>query len=84
MHDLGLRGAVRGRSWTTTTQAAPTIDNVTTAMTSLALLLKDMKLYADAAPLYERAQAAYECALGPDHPYVAYPVENLGGPPGHR
>jgi transposase InsO family protein len=27
MHDLGLRGAVRGRAWTTTTDAAPAVDH---------------------------------------------------------
>ena len=33
--------------------------------------------YADAEPLYKRALAIYEKALGPDHPYVATTLNNL-------
>jgi tetratricopeptide (TPR) repeat protein len=35
--------------------------------------------YADAEPLYERALAIREKALGPDHPDVANSLNSLGG-----
>ena len=35
-----------------------------------------MRSYAEAEPLYQRALAIYENALGPEHPYVATTLEN--------
>jgi tetratricopeptide (TPR) repeat protein len=35
--------------------------------------------YAEAEPLFQRALAIYEKALGPDHPYVAASLNNLAG-----
>ena len=41
--------------------------------------LDDRAAYADAEPLYERALAIREKALGPDHPDVATSLNNLAG-----
>jgi tetratricopeptide (TPR) repeat protein len=42
----------------------------------LALLYHDQGQYAQAQPLYTRALAIREKALGPDHPAVATSLEN--------
>ena len=48
-------------------------------MNDLAGLYRDQGRYADAEPLYKRALAIYEKALGPDHPHVATSLNNLAG-----
>jgi tetratricopeptide (TPR) repeat protein len=40
-------------------------------------LFKEAGRYADAEPLYKRALAIWEKALGPDHPDVAQSLNNL-------
>ena len=40
--------------------------------------------YAEAEPLYQRALALREQALGPDHPEVAHSLNNLAGSTGRR
>ena len=47
--------------------------------TSRYLLTKRVPLWAEAEPLYERAFAIREKALGPDHPDTATPLNNLAG-----
>ena len=49
----------------------PAQQELVKALDNLAGLLTAMGSYAEAAPLYERAQAVYEKALGPDHVEVA-------------
>jgi Tetratricopeptide repeat len=44
---------------------------------NLALLYRVQGRYADAEPLYKRALAIGEKALGPDHPAVAIRLNNL-------
>jgi len=39
-------------------------------LNNLAVLYKDMGRYAEAEPLYQRALAVFEQALGPTHPKV--------------
>ena len=48
------------------------------ALNNLAVLYEQGR-YADAEPLYKRALAIYEKALGPDHPDVATVAEQSGG-----
>jgi tetratricopeptide (TPR) repeat protein len=38
----------------------------------------DVGRYEEALPLFSRAERAYASALGPGHPYVAYPIVNAG------
>ena len=47
------------------------------ALNNLALLYDDQGRYAEAEPLYKRALAIDEKALGPDHPDVAQSLNNL-------
>ena len=49
------------------------------SLNNLALLYKDQGKYADAEPLYQRALAIWEDALGPAHPDVATSLNNLAG-----
>ncbi len=51
-------------------------DEADPSLTNLALLYHDLGNYAEAAPLYRRALAIYEKALGPEHPDVAQSLEN--------
>ena len=44
--------------------------DVATTLNNLALLYKNLGKYAEAEPLYSRALAIREKALGPDHPEV--------------
>ena len=48
-----------------------------TSLNNLALLYKAQGQYAQAEPLYKRALAIDEKALGPDHPDVAVSLNNL-------
>ena len=48
-----------------------------TSLNNLAVLYSDQGRYADAEPLYKRALAIREKALGPDHPDVATSLNNL-------
>jgi len=48
------------------------------ALNNLALLYDNQGRYAEAEPLYKRALAIWEKALGPDHPEVAMGLNNLG------
>jgi tetratricopeptide (TPR) repeat protein len=50
---------------------------VATSLNNLALVYQAQGRYADAEPLYERALAIKEEALGPDHPEVAVTCENM-------
>ena len=50
-----------------------------TTLNDLAALYQAQGRYAEAEPLYKRALANYEKALGPDHPYVAMALNNLAG-----
>ncbi len=56
--------------------AAPTSPHVATSLNNVALLYEDQGKYAEAEPLYKRALAIVEKALGPDHPTVAQALEN--------
>jgi len=47
-----------------------------TTLNGLALLYTAYGLYAEAEPLYHRAVAIGEKALGPEHPYVATVLKN--------
>ena len=46
-------------------------------LNNLAALYRDQGKYAEAEPLFKRALAIDEKALGPDHPTVATIAENL-------
>ncbi len=46
------------------------------SLNNLALLHKVQGNYAEAEPLYKRALAIWEKALGPEHPDVATSLEN--------
>ena len=46
-------------------------------LNNLASLYKEEARYADTEPLYKRALAIREKALGPDHPDVAQSLNNL-------
>jgi hypothetical protein len=46
-------------------------------LNNLALLYEAQGRHADAEPLYKRALAIEEKALGPDHPHVAVSLNNL-------
>ena len=48
-----------------------------TILNSLALLYSKQGKYTEAEPLYQRALAIYENALGPEHPAVALSLNNL-------
>ena len=48
-----------------------------TSLNNLAALYKEQGRYADAEPLYKRALAIDEKAVGPDHPDVATSLNNL-------
>ena len=47
-----------------------------TSLNNLAALYHAQGKYAEAEPLYQRALAIWEKALGPDHPNVAVSLEN--------
>ncbi len=46
------------------------------SLNNLALLYQAQGRYAEAEPLYKRALAIMEKALGPEHPHVATSLEN--------
>ncbi len=46
------------------------------SLNNLAELYRAQGKYAGAEPLYKRALAIWEKALGPDHPHVAQSLEN--------
>ncbi len=46
------------------------------SLNNLALLYQAQGRYAEAEPLYQRSQAIWEKALGPEHPHVAQSLEN--------
>ena len=48
-----------------------------TSLNNLAVLYDNQGQYAQAEPLYKRALAIAEKALGPDHPLVATNLNNL-------
>ncbi len=48
-----------------------------TSLNNLAHLLKAQGDFAGARPLYERALAIFEKALGPEHPFMATSLNNL-------
>ncbi len=47
-----------------------------TSLNNLATLYQARYRYAEAEPLYQRALAIRDKALGPDHPHVAQSLEN--------
>ena len=49
------------------------------SLNNLAVLYTEQGRYAEAEPLYKRALAIDEKALGPDHPDVATALNNLAG-----
>jgi tetratricopeptide (TPR) repeat protein len=49
---------------------------VANGLNNLAALYRDQGRYAEAEPLYQRALAIWEEALGPEHPNVATALEN--------
>jgi tetratricopeptide (TPR) repeat protein len=49
---------------------------VATSLNNLAVLYRDQGNYAQAEPLFQRALAIWEKALGPQHPNVATALEN--------
>jgi hypothetical protein len=50
---------------------------VASSLKSLANLLKNQAKYGDAEPLYRRALAILEAVHGPDHPDVAFSLNEL-------
>ena len=69
------RATLRGRGRSTSARwrsarrrSAPSIPHTATSLNNLALLLQDQGDFAGARPLYERALAIREKALGPEHP----------------
>ena len=50
-----------------------------TSLNNLALLFQAQGRYETAVPLFKRALAIYEKALGPDNPSVATGLNNLAG-----
>ena len=48
-----------------------------TFLDNLALLYENQSRYEAAEPLYKRALAVWQKALGPDHPLVAQSINNL-------
>ena len=54
----------------------PQDPRLATSLNNLAELYHTQGQYAQAEPLYKRALAIYEKALGPDHPSVATSLEN--------
>jgi tetratricopeptide (TPR) repeat protein len=50
---------------------------VATDLSNLAVLYSTQGQYAEAEPLYQRALAIKEKALGPDHPDVATALNNV-------
>jgi tetratricopeptide (TPR) repeat protein len=50
---------------------------VATSLNNLAELYRVQGQYAAAEPLYKRALAIWEKALGPDHPQVATVLKNM-------
>ena len=48
-------------------------------LNNLANLYRDQGRYAKAEPLFKRALAIFEKALGPEHPNVAQSLENYAG-----
>ena len=52
-------------------------DSFSTALNNLAELYRVQGKYRQAEPLYKRAQAIWEKALGPEHPNVALGLNNL-------
>ena len=72
----------RGRSssarWRSTRRrSAPSIPTTATSLNNLALLLQAQGDLAGARPLFERALAIREKALGPEHPDTATSLNNL-------
>ena len=57
---------------------APTTPMSATALNNLAVLYRDQGRYAEAEPLYKRALAIREKALGPDHPDVGTVAQQPG------
>jgi Tfp pilus assembly protein PilF len=53
--------------------------NIASTLNALATVLQDSGDYAGARPLYERALAIWEQALGPQHPNTAQSLNNLAG-----
>ena len=49
------------------------------SLNNLAVLYYAQGLYAEAEPLFKRALAIREKALGPEHPHVAKSLENYAG-----
>ncbi len=47
-----------------------------TSLNNLAFMYREQGKYAEAEPLYQRALAIVEKALGPEHPTVATALEN--------
>ena len=47
------------------------------SLNNLAVLYDSQGQYAQAEPLYRRALAIWERAIGPDHPDVATSLENM-------
>ncbi len=57
--------------------ACPEHPDVATSLNNLAELYRAQGQYANAQPLYQRALAIREKALGPEHPDVAQSLNNL-------
>ena len=58
--------------------AGPDHPTVATSLNDLATLYQAQGKYAEAEPLYKRALAIREKALGPEHPDFALSLDNLG------
>ena len=58
-------------------RSVPTIRMSHVSLNNLAVLYDEQGRYAEAEPLYKRALAIREKALGPDHPDVATSLNNL-------
>ena len=76
----GVRYAEAEPPWRMALELAEQFRNgeylVGTSLNNLAALYRNQGKYADAGPLYQRALAILEKALGPEHPNVATSLEN--------
>ncbi len=57
---------------------APDDPRLATTLNNLGEFYRAQGKYTEAEPLYKRALAIYEKALGPEHPHVAVSLNNLG------
>ena len=77
MRGRGRSSSARWRS--ARRRSAPSIPIRRQSLNNLAVLLQAQGDLAGARPLFERALAIHEKALGPEHPETAQSLNNLAG-----